>query len=98
MSRSLRASPFALRSLGLAQAPSSATLRQRLDAQGSGWFALIDRINERLPSGKFDTKDRVCQMACVAMALLRLIASHSMAAAVGLDCVHIRPAAPSHLA
>jgi hypothetical protein len=44
----LRASPFALRALGLAQAPSSATLRQRLDAQGSAWFALIDQINERL--------------------------------------------------
>jgi hypothetical protein len=44
----LRASPFALRALGLAQAPSSATLRQRLDAQGSAWFALIDQVNERL--------------------------------------------------
>jgi len=44
----LRTSPFALRALGLAQAPSSATLRQRLDAQGSDWFELIDRINERL--------------------------------------------------
>jgi hypothetical protein len=32
----LRASPFGLRALGLTQAPSSATLRQRLDAQGSG--------------------------------------------------------------
>jgi hypothetical protein len=44
----LRASPFALRALGLVQAPSAATLRQRFDAQGSRWFELIDRINERL--------------------------------------------------
>lgn len=44
----LRASPFALRALGLVQAPSAATLRQRLDAQGSAWFDLIDRLNERL--------------------------------------------------
>jgi hypothetical protein len=44
----LRASPFALRALGLVQVPSSATLRQRFDAQGSRWFELIDRINERL--------------------------------------------------
>jgi hypothetical protein len=50
----LRTSPFALRALGLASAPSSATLRQRLDAQGSGWFDLIDRINERLLSLRID--------------------------------------------
>jgi hypothetical protein len=30
------------------QGPSSATLRQRFDAQASRWFELIDRINERL--------------------------------------------------
>jgi hypothetical protein len=33
---------------------------------------------ERLPSGKFDTKDLVCQMACVAMNLLRLIGTHTL--------------------
>jgi hypothetical protein len=52
----LRTSPFALRALGLATAPSSATVRQRLDAQGSGWFDLIDRINERLLSLRIDGK------------------------------------------
>jgi hypothetical protein len=33
---------------------------------------------ERLPSGKFDTNYLVCQMACVAMALLRLIGTHTL--------------------
>jgi hypothetical protein len=162
----LRASPFALRALGLVQVPSSATLRQRFDAQASRWFELIDRINERLlglhikgqpvdfgllangycpididtfamdnshtakegaqarrddpatvwyhqparftaaqvielygqhathepfhsefktdmglerlPSGKFDTNYLVCQLACVAMNLLRLIGAHTL--------------------
>ena len=33
---------------------------------------------ERLPSGKFDTNYLVCQMACVAMNLLRLIGVHTL--------------------
>jgi hypothetical protein len=33
---------------------------------------------ERLPSGKFDTNYLVCQMACVAMNVLRLIGTHTL--------------------
>ena len=33
---------------------------------------------ERLPSGKFDTNFLVCQLACVALNLLRLIGQHTL--------------------
>jgi|GEM_PF-2926113 len=36
------------------QAPSCATLRQRLDAQGSAWFELVDQINEQLLALRLD--------------------------------------------
>ena len=51
-----RGSEFAKHALGLRQAPSCATLRQRLDAQGSAWFDLINRINEQLLSLRLSGK------------------------------------------
>ena len=33
---------------------------------------------ERLPSGKFDTNYLVCQLACVALNLLRMIGQHTL--------------------
>jgi hypothetical protein len=33
---------------------------------------------QRLPSGKFDTNFLVCQLACVALNLLRLIGQHTL--------------------
>ncbi len=49
-----RSSAFALHALGMRQAPSCATLRQRLDAQGSAWFERVDQINERLLALRLD--------------------------------------------
>lgn len=40
-----RGDVFVQHALGLGAVPSSSTLRQRLDARGSGWFELVDRIN-----------------------------------------------------
>lgn len=41
----LRTNAFAIRALGVQAVPSSPTLRQRLDAQGSTWFDLAEEIN-----------------------------------------------------
>ncbi len=40
-----RSQRFVHQALGLRAVPSSATLRQRFDAMGTGWSELVDRIN-----------------------------------------------------
>jgi hypothetical protein len=43
-----RANAFFVRALGLANVPSSLTLRQRMDANASSWFDLVPQMNQQL--------------------------------------------------
>jgi hypothetical protein len=61
-----RQDPFFQQSLGLNKVPSSAWLRQHLDA-------VAGDLRERLPSGKFDTNDAILHLASFTYNCLRLL-------------------------
>lgn len=49
-----RANTFFIRALGLANVPSSPTLRQRLDAHAPDWFDLVPQMNQKLLASRIN--------------------------------------------
>jgi hypothetical protein len=49
-----RANAFFIRALGLADVPSSPTLRQPLDANASDWFDLVPQMNQKLLASRIN--------------------------------------------
>jgi len=49
-----RANAFFIRALGLANVPSSPTLRQRLDAHAPDWFDLVPQMNQKLLASRIN--------------------------------------------
>jgi len=51
-----RGNDFFMRALGLANVPSSPTLRQRLDTHASSWFDLVPQMNQKLLASRINGK------------------------------------------